>query len=52
MRVWSLVIGLILLGMLAGCNGYNAGLVAQEWGTSYNLALANQTLNPDAEKNL
>jgi hypothetical protein len=40
------------MGTLAGCTGYNTGLVAQEWGTSYKLAVANQTLNPDAEKNL
>jgi len=52
MRACLLVIGLILMGTLAGCTGYNTGLVAQEWGTSYELAVANQTLNPDAEKNL
>ena len=55
MRACSLVIVLILLGMLAGCacsTGYNTSLVAQEWGTSYRLAVANQALNPDAEKNL
>ena len=49
MRAWLVVIGLILLGTLAGCAG---SLVEQEWGTSYKLAVANQTLNPDAEKNL
>ena len=52
MRALLLIIGLIAMGMLAGCTGYNTGLVAQEWGTSYKLAIANQTLNPDAEKNL
>jgi hypothetical protein len=52
MKAWLLIIGLILMGTLAGCTGYNSGLVAQEWGTSYKLAVANQTLNPDAEKNL
>ena len=52
MRASLLIIGLILMGTLAGCTGYNTGLVAQEWGTSYKLAVANQTLNPDAEKNL
>jgi hypothetical protein len=26
--------------------------VEQEWGTAYKLAIANQTLNPNAEKNL
>ena len=51
-RAWLLIVGLILMGMLAGCTGYNTGLVAQEWGTSQKLAIANQTLNPDAEKNL
>ena len=41
------------MGTLSGCGtGYNSGAVAQEWGTAYNLAIANQTLNPDAEKNL
>ena len=52
MRGWLLIIGLIATGMLAGCTGYNTGLVAQEWGTSQKLAIANQTLNPGAEKNL
>ena len=52
MKAWLLIIGLILMGTLAGCTGYNSGLVAQEWGTSYKLAIANQTLNPDAGKNL
>jgi hypothetical protein len=53
MRAWVLMIGLILIGTLGGCGtGYNTGLVAQEWGTSHKLAVANQTLNPDAEKNL
>lgn len=52
MRAWLLIVGLILMGTLAGCTGYNTGLVAQEWGTSYKLAVANQTMNPDAEKNL
>lgn len=53
MKMLSLVIVLILVGMLAGCGtGYNSGVVAQEWSTSYKLAVANQTLNPDAEKNL
>jgi hypothetical protein len=51
MRAWLLIIGLILMGALAGCAG-NTGLVEQEWGVSYKLAIANQTLNPDAEKNL
>jgi hypothetical protein len=52
MRTLLLVTGLIAMGMLAGCTGYNSGLVAQEWGTSHKLAIANQTLNPEAEKNL
>ena len=51
MRVWSLVIGLILMGTLSGCAG-NASLVEQEWGVSHKLAVANQTLNADADKNL
>ncbi len=50
MRAWLLMAGLIAMGMLTGCTGYNTGLVAQEWGTSYTLAIANQTLNPEAEK--
>ena len=52
MRALLLIIGLIAMGTLAGCAGYNTGLVEQEWGTSYKLAIANQTLNPAAEKNL
>lgn len=53
MKIRSLIVCLILGGILAGCGtGYNNGLVAREWGTSYNLAIANQTANPDAEKNL
>jgi hypothetical protein len=51
MRAWSLIIGLILMGTLAGCAG-NTSLVEQEWGTSYKLAVSNQILNPDADKNL
>jgi hypothetical protein len=50
-RAWLLIVGLILMGTLAGCAG-NTTLVEQEWGTSYKLAIANQILNPDAEKNL
>jgi hypothetical protein len=50
-RAWLLIVGLILIGTLAGCAG-NTTLVEQEWGTSYRLAVVNQTLNPEAEKNL
>ena len=53
MKAWLFMIGLIVIATLSGCStGYNSGAVAREWGTSYNLAIANQTLNPDAEKNL
>ncbi len=53
MRKCSLIAVIVLIGTLAGCStGYNRGLVAQEWSTSYKLSIANQTLNPDAEKNL
>jgi hypothetical protein len=51
MKAFILIMGLILIGTLAGCAG-NTTLVEQEWGTSYKLAVVNQTLNPDAEKNL
>jgi hypothetical protein len=51
MKALLLISGLILMGMLTGCAG-NTSLVEQEWGTSYKLAIANQTLNPEAEKNL
>jgi hypothetical protein len=51
MRLLSLVTGLIVMGVLAGCAG-NGSLVEQEWGTAYKLTIANQTLNPNAEKNL
>jgi hypothetical protein len=51
MKALLLITGLITMGLLAGCAG-NTSLVDQEWGTSYKLAIANQTLNPNAEKNL
>ena len=51
MKALSLITGLIVMGILAGCAG-NASLVEQEWGTAYKLTIANQTLNPNAEKNL
>ena len=53
MRPSFIIVGLILMGTLSGCStGIYKGPVAQEWGTSYKLAIANQTLNPDAEKDL
>lgn len=51
MRAWSLILGLILMGMLSGC-AQNTSLVGEEWGTAYKLTVASQILNPDAEKNL
>ncbi len=50
MKALVLITGLIAMGMLAGCTC--TSLVEQEWGISHKLAIANQTLNPDAEKNL
>ena len=53
MKACFLIAGLIVVATLSGCStGYESGAVAREWGTSHNLAVANQTLNPDAEKNL
>ena len=40
------IIGLILMGTLAGCAGYNTGLVAQEWVTSYKLGNRQPDLKP------
>jgi hypothetical protein len=51
MRAVSLIAGLIVVSVLAGCAS-NTSLVEQEWGTAYKLTIANQTLNPNAEKNL
>ncbi len=34
------------------CLGLGPSAVEQDYGTSYRLAIFNQTLNPDAEKNL
>ncbi len=51
MRVWPIVVGLIVSGTLAGC-APTTSLVEQGHGTSYKMAVANQILNPDAEKNL
>ena len=48
-----IILGLMVIGTLSGCStgAYN-GVVAEEWGTAYKLSVANQILNPDAEKNL
>jgi hypothetical protein len=50
MRVWPIVVGLIVSGTLAGC-APTTSLVEQGYGTSYKMAVANQILNPDGEKN-
>jgi len=51
MRAWPIVIGLIVTGILAGC-APTTSTVEGGWGTSYKMAVADQILNPDADKNL
>jgi len=53
MRPFMIILGLMMMGTVSGCStgAYN-GVVAEEWGTAYKLSVANQILNPDAEKNL
>ena len=37
--------------LLEGCTGFS-GRLENDYGNSHRLAIANQTLNPEAEKNL
>ena len=48
------VIGLIAsLSVVAGCTSWmQPGRVETDWGTAYKLSIFNQTLDPEAEKNV
>ena len=48
-KISIFIVLLFLFTMMAGCA---ASRLEMDYGTSYNLAKYNQTLNPDAEKNL
>lgn len=49
LNVIALTIGMITVILLSGCA---TNRLENDFGTSYKLAVMNQTLNPDAEKNL
>jgi len=50
-RKWFVLVGLVgILALASGCAGPSR--VEMDYGTSYKLALFNQVLNPEAEKNL
>ncbi len=42
---------LVIVMLLGGCNIFESRL-EKDYGNSYRLAIENQTLNPEAEKNL
>ncbi len=42
---------LVIVMLLGGCTGFS-GRLDNDYGNSHRLAIANQTLNPEAEKNL
>ncbi len=42
---------LVIVLLLGGCTGFS-GRLENDYGNSQRLAIANQTLNPEAEKNL
>ncbi len=42
---------LVIVMLLGGCNVFESRL-EKDYGNSYRLAIVNQTLNPEAEKNL
>ncbi len=42
---------LVIVMLLGGCNIFESRL-EKDYGNSYRLAIVNQTLNPEAEKNL
>ena len=44
--------GITVSVMLVGCVGMETARIDADFGTSYQLAKANQMLNPDAYKNL
>jgi hypothetical protein len=48
-KVIKLMIGMIAVILLSGCA---SNRLENDFGTSYKLALMNQELNPEAEKNL
>ncbi len=49
LNVIALIIIIIAVALLGGCA---TNRLETDFGTSYKLAVMNQTLNPDAEKNL
>jgi hypothetical protein len=49
-KISIFIVLLFLFTMMAGCAGMTR--LEMDYGTSFNLAKYNQTLNPDAEKNL
>jgi hypothetical protein len=53
-KIFFVLINLSLIVMLLeGCTGTGfSGRVENDYGNSHRLAIANQTLNPEAEKNL
>ena len=52
MRIYIVLIGIIAaLSLTIGC-AWQESRVAMDYGTSYQLQKYNQTLNPEAEKNL
>ncbi len=51
-KIFFVLINLLVIVMLlGGCSGFS-GRLENDYGNSYRLAIANQTLNPEAEKNL
>jgi len=52
MRKYMLFIGIIAVFSLAAGCAWQESRVAMDYGTSYQLQKYNQTLNPEAEKNL
>ncbi len=43
---------LVIVILLGGCNIFESRRLEKDYGNSYRLAIENQTLNPEAEKNL
>ncbi len=62
MKACVIAIALIVAGSLSGCGCWTRNVISynysgpsaveQEWGNSFHQMVANQTLNPDAGKNL
>jgi hypothetical protein len=53
-KIFFVLINLsVIVMLLEGCTGTGfSGRVENDYGNSHRLAIANQTLNPEAEKNL